>query len=277
MKTRINSRAIALTMFLAVPSVAQFAVGPKRPSQFTKSDAAVAEAIDGVRVPAELASVARQSFVRPGMDVVVERFELPATTPRPAATGESHSAIAGYVEAAPEGLLDSATWQASQDGTRVYAAVLVSPDAKALRVRFSERFPAEMSLFVYDPETNRAFGPYSALDRDENGDWWSTIIFGDSIGLLFEMPAGTAPEARLPAITGVAYIHEPPPAATALLGSCTAADASCYPPWADEASSVTLMATIASNGNLATYCTGALLNRGPVDLSPLVMTAILCV
>jgi hypothetical protein len=65
-----------------------------------------------------------------------------------------------------------------------------------------------LELRVYDPVTMSAFGPYTAPTLDEDGTWWSTIIFGDTIGLEFYLPPGyTTPPKTLPRIVGAFYCY----------------------------------------------------------------------
>ncbi len=235
-------------------------------------DATTAALQAGARLPGE----------RIGPDIVARIVELPPTS-RPddddADDGESGSLEpAGYVRPAPAGLLDAPWWIQTVDGGWVCAIELSSANALALRVRLTGRFGFDgVRLRVYDPVSGAAFGPYTKPRLDEHGDWWTTIIFGESIGLEFALPPGAEPPATLPAISAIAYIYDTPPPAGDTRGGCPHGDVTCNPSWATTADAVTMLSVIDGGGNVVGFCSGALLNRGPEDFSPLVMTANHCV
>jgi hypothetical protein len=204
-------------------------------------------------------------------EISAEFIQLPATSRLGSDAGFN---VAGYVQPAPPELLADAEWQVAADGRAVLAVELFSEDAESLRVRFDPGFDERVGLYVYDPATGAAFGPYSKHQLVMT-EWWSTIIFGDSIGLEFVVEGDGNPPVT-PTIASIAYgtVAPTPPGVSQ---GCMHRDASCEPDWATTADSVALLATLNQNGNLSTFCTGALLNRGPGDRSPLVMTANHCV
>ena len=233
----------------------------------------VAQEIDEV-APMEggaMSLLARSPGTRAAPDVAADFVQLPAAVALAPGAGFN---VAGYVEAAPPELLADAQWQTEADGRFVYAVEIFSEDAESLRVKFDPQFDDRIRVYVYDPLTGSAFGPYSTHQLAMT-EWWSTIIFGDSIGLEFVAEGGANPPAT-PTIASIAYGTEPPipPGAT---GGCMHRDVSCDARWATTADSVALLATLDRDGDLLTFCTGALLNRGPQDGSPLVMTANHCV
>lgn len=237
------------------------------------------EAIDGALAPVPPTAVWPGQRIAPDIDA--DLFELPPTRQPPirqADDGDSGSFfVAGYVAAAPEGILDDPDWTETPDGGRVYAVELTSDGAEALRVRLDGEFGGDdLELRIYDPAGGSAFGPVRLPMRDEEGMWWSHIIFGESIGLEFHVPPGREPPVELPIVREIAYIYEPPPPLGGPLSGCPHRDVTCEPGWATQANAVTMLSTIMS-GNVVGYCSGALLNRGPGDLSPLVMTANHCV
>lgn len=183
--------------------------------------------------------------------------------------------VVGYVEPAPVGLLDDLEWQITDEGDAWVAAIeLSSTAAHALRVRFDDDFGRDgVQLRVYDPVSGAAFGPYSRPIRDEHGHWWTTPIFGERIGLEFTVPA-SVDEPFVPTIGAIAYIFGDSPFTER---GCAHNDVTCFSSWANEADAVVELWFIDGNGNVAGTCSGALLNRSPSDLCPLVMTANHCI
>jgi len=185
---------------------------------------------------------------------------------------------AGYVEAAPEGLTAAPVWQTAAIGGMVYALELQSPKAKALRVRMRGPASQEMELRVYDPTSGSTFGPYSMDGLRNDEDWWTTIIFGDQIGLEFHVSDAEGVAPRLPEINGIAYISVVPDVIGGVSDAqgCTHRDVSCEAAWLDEADAVAMLSVVQANGNVVGFCSGALLNRAPSDLAPVVATANHC-
>ena len=114
---------------------------------------------------------------------------------------------AGYVEDVTPGIFSAPSWSATADGGRVWTVELHSPGSVALRVRLRGSWGYDgLELRVYDPVSGHAFGPYQSPRLDENGDWWTTAIFGESIGLEFYQPDDDNPGRPpvLPELTAVA-------------------------------------------------------------------------
>ncbi len=215
---------------------------------------------------------------RAAQEVAAFLVKLPPTeTPgqaAPACENCYRLQVAGYIRPYPLNLDKVVGWEKTA-GRQAAAIELVSKGAVALRVQFAGGLDRNgLQLRVYDPQTGATFGPYSNPILNDDGTWWTTIIFGDSIGLEFvHSGVGEAPP-RLPAIKSIAYYYDPPDAGG--LRSCAQIDVTCEPSWASEANAVTMLSVVSGN-NVAGYCTGALLNRSANDFAPLVMTANHCV
>lgn len=253
---------LAVAPLLAAPALAQ------QPQQ---AAADATDVVDSTVGPA--ANHAMLPGARIAIDIIPELVTL-SETRRPDDAPVAPFQVAGYVEPAPAGVLDAPVWQRSADGGWVYAVDLFSPGAVALRVELAGRLPAEMELRIYDPLGGAAFGPYSWLRPNESGRWWSTIIFGDQIGLEFHSASEPDPATPLPTVTSIAHIYEPP---GGTMRGCMHRDASCEAAWASPADSVTMLSIIDSGGNVVGFCSGALLGRQPGDFPPYVMTANHCV
>jgi len=187
---------------------------------------------------------------------------------------------AGYIEAAPPDILVFAPWSQSKEGGHVCRVELRSADAQALRLQLKGAFGADgLELRVYDPATRSAFGPYSSPRLTEDETWWTTIIFGEAIGLEFHQPPGAEFPPHMPVITHIAYYYEGPRSGgiQPTQGCLLLEDVTCFPEFANEARAVMMLSTVDMFNNVAGYCSGALLNRKAEDHSPLVMTANHCI
>ncbi len=247
---------LAAALCAAAPQVAGQQNLPNRP------------AIDGADFPPPAGF--REPGARLLSDLPGELVELAPTQPP---VLESDLNQAGYVEPYPYELLP-ADWTELEDGGRVWAIEFRSIDAFALRLRLAGPFGHDgLLLRVYDPASGSAFGPFRSPHVDEEGGWWSTIIFGDTIGLEFHVPPGAALPPELPLIESVAHYYEGPEPGTA--DGCSMLDVACFSEWrTSEALAVCMLAWV--DGGVAGFCSGALFNRSPADGAPLVMTANHC-
>lgn len=181
------------------------------------------------------------------------------------------SNISGYIEPAPRTTNNPAQWREEQDGRWVHTQEFFSQGAEFLRVRFQESLDERALVTVYDPWTGAAFGPYARHELARTG-YWSTIIFGDKIGIEVRMPGTERPDQE-PGIVGINHGFVSPRDITR---GCVPRDASCEPAWQGPADAVCLLATINPDQSISTFCSGALLNRSSGDNAPMVMTANHC-
>jgi hypothetical protein len=186
----------------------------------------------------------------------------------------------GDIEPAPletRTALGNADWYEQGDGSRIARLELRSEFATGLRVQLENL--AGMELRIYDPEGLSVFGPYVNPTLAEDGTFWSTVIFGEKIGLEFRVLPGLSLSRNLPEILSVAYLFGEfdrgdrwPPA-----GTCDE-DINCYPTWAGstEDDAVGLMLFNCDDSGCG-QCTGAMLNRTGSDFAPIFMTARHCI
>lgn len=270
MKSRSANRVAA--MVVGMGGALAFAQPRAVVQQPEEALAQVGVAIDGATLP-PLRGV-RTAGARIAPDVPADGYDLPAAMPAASDQQLPNLDVAGYVEPLPRGNV-TPNWTGTADGGKVWAVELTSRGATALRVRMAGRFGRDgLALRVYDPVGGWAFGPYRVLNVDEAGHWWTTIIFGESIGLEFHAPAGLTPQ--MPEIDAIGYFNLPPPGVPGPRG-CTQRDVACEPSWADSTAQAVCMLATVSGGGVNGFCTGALLNRNPADGSPLIMTANHCI
>ncbi|MEJ5384140.1 MAG: serine protease [Fimbriimonadales bacterium] len=205
------------------------------------------------------------------------RVELPPTiTPPEEEDSQARSLRIGYVGPVPEAIFERAPWHRLSDGSRIKRIELHSRNATALRVMMTD--PGPVQLRVYDPVTMSAFGPYTSPTLNEDGTWWSTIIFGDTIGLEFYLPAEyTAPPSVLPRIVGALYCYKDLTGSDFYpqSGDCHT-DLMCYPSWANSIEGRAIGLILFSSSGDSFLCTGALIVRDIGDFSPILMTARHC-
>lgn len=184
----------------------------------------------------------------------------------------------GYVEPFDRQLMPQWPWQNRADGSSVSQVEFLSDGACGLRLRI-ENIDAKSNIQMrfFDATGATVLGPFEAPRPDENGGWWSPTIWGDSIGVELLAPSGLNPGATQPRIADVATVI--------LGGSCNTTpgtaltchnDVVCNSSWNNnEGRSVALIYFVSGTG--CGRCSGAMLNRGPGDFSPLFMTANHCV
>lgn len=211
------------------------------------------------------------------------QIELPPTV-EPVQREETECDEVGYIRPASVNVgaaLGAAVWHDLPDGGQAARIELRSPDATGLRVELTNI--GDLELRVYAPDSLAAFGPYTHPRLTEDGTWWSTVIFGESLGLEFRRRPATALPKPLPEIRSIVYLYTPfsslgggPPP-----GTCDP-DISCYPMWVNSVEDLAvgyMLFNCGSDGCGA--CTGALLNRNPSDpsgyVSPTFMTARHCI
>lgn len=216
---------------------------------------------------------ARVPATRRHLNAAVDVFDLGAGRAITAAEKVAQPDLFGFVEPAPAGLRGQANWTPSDNG-KYWSLEFVAANATGLRVKLNGAFGDGVELRVYDPESGSTFGPYTQPRLDENSDWWTPMIFGEKIGLEFHAP-DDVDSPKLPEIRDIVrYTEDFGGGSTTGLG-CGHNDISCTNDWANQRDAVCFMAYTSGGGGFV--CTGALINRTPGDLSPLLLTADHCI
>ena len=94
----------------------------------------------------------------------------------------------GGVKSTAEG-----AWQSTEAG-RLWRLKLTSPSARALRVHFRDFAIGSGSLWLHS-EDGQTVGPYSGSGLYGDGDFWSGIVFGDSLTIEYLPDPAAAGEA----------------------------------------------------------------------------------
>jgi len=174
-------------------------------------------------------------------------------------------------------------WTHLDDGAWLWSMSLVAPGANSLRVRITALNPPRgAELLLYNPAIPEHVVPASlrmaARAGRGAGDYLTPTIPGDEVRIEYRLPHGATsrPGEDELCITGLAYIYR-----ESLTKDSTGVDeldchlnVTCYPAWDSEKMSVARVSY--STGSSIADCSGAMLNRGPGDFTPIFMTAEHC-
>lgn len=205
--------------------------------------------------------------------------QLPATRPvdsnQALATGPAaNMSIVGYVERIDAALETDWVWTRRADESDVAITRFESQGAGGLRLRFADIQPfTEIEIRIADRDGDHVYGPFLAPAVDDEGGWWSPTIWSNVAHVELHAPAGIRDDSVVPRVTDVAFYNagEPGSVIPGAVASCEN-DISCFGSWKNnEGRAVALFYNI-REGVWARW-SGALINRGPGDLSPLFMTS----
>ena len=97
-------------------------------------------------------------------------------------------------------------WQSTPSG-RVWRLRVTSPGARAMRVHFRDFVIGAGSLWLHS-QSGQVVGPYSGSGLYGDGDFWSGIVFGDSLTIEY-LPDGAAAAEAVPfQIVAVSHIWD---------------------------------------------------------------------
>ncbi|MCC6591266.1 MAG: PPC domain-containing protein [Bryobacterales bacterium] len=163
----------------------------------------------------------------------------------------------------------------------IWRASIHSPGARSLRVHFSAFNAGTGRVWVHNGSTDQPEigGPYTGLGWTADGDFWSDIVFGDTLVIEYE-PASI--DRRVPfevteishALSAIAQAEADPEGPRLAALSCHQ-DASCFPEWADTGKAVARYVFEKDGGSY--LCTGTLLNTRQSRNIPYLITADHCV
>ncbi|MBI4717701.1 MAG: proprotein convertase P-domain-containing protein [Planctomycetes bacterium] len=171
-------------------------------------------------------------------------------------------------------------WTAPGNGDEEWGAVIVSEGAVGLRLHFTDvRLPPGTSLWVWaEGAVDGAEGPISGMGPLGSGEFWTGILAGDAVRVVYRASDPDARSVPLPFTIAEAvhvyrdFLAEPAPLAAA--DPCHN-DTTCYPAWADVRNSVARIVFV-ENGS-GYLCTGQLLDAQNGDLTPYFLTANHCI
>ena len=253
--TRIFLQSVLLSALLGGSAAAQALLGPlHRPAS--------AE----IETPSPMPASFKLGVSTPGpyrlgalrkteLDAVVRQPQLPLV------------GIERSLDAAPQA---GGEWLALDDGKAVWRMAIQSDGASGVRVHFHDFAAAGGAVWVYSEDRSQVFGPYTGSGIDESGDFWSHIVFADTV--VVEYLADQRAEVVPFSITRIAHLMSSEQTMSA--GTCEL-DVTCYSPWGGMASGVGMY--IFESGGASYQCSGALVNNSNNDAKPYFLTANHCI
>ena len=231
----------------------------------------------GERAPSEVRTMARSA-------PRVSLGRLRDSEARPV-TRKPGLAPVGVSRPIPAEMVAKGEWSASAEGKPVWRLTLASTGAEALRVRFVDFHIAGGKVWLIGTDSDGAevtAGPYSNDGPMGDGEFWSDMLPGESMTLVYEPGDGATADAvpfrpadlshRFPVKKAAKTADDP--AAQSTAASC-AVDVTCHPEYSDAASAVALMIFESDGG---TYeCTGSLISSASQPALPFFLTANHCI
>jgi len=224
--------------------------------------------------------------VPPSASVRIEPPDLAALETEDAAaleTGKGAKRV-GVVRPLPQPIVvieDAAslgTWRTLSDGSRLWAATIVSPDAHAIRLCLSElEMPAGARVVVYNAYGPlEAYGPYERFYGNDQ-ELWTASCFSDAVTVECYVPADADASGLVLVIENLAHTYvglESMPWAKAA-GDCNL-DVTCFPEWDLVSRGVAAFTLVAGSNQL--HCTGTLIaDAYPRTDIPYFLTANHCI
>lgn len=167
-------------------------------------------------------------------------------------------------------------WEGMPYGRQLWRLALRSPGAEAFRIHFTDFAAGSGRVWIHDnrPGDPQVFGPYTGRGLYGDGDFWSDVVFSESVVIEYE-PAGpvTGMEAAPFRIGEIAHLWDglAPPVQQA--ASCHN-DVSCFSEWADSAKGVAHI--VFEKEGSSFVCSGSLLQTRNRTGSPYFLTAAHC-
>ena len=188
-----------LTFFLLLQAAWAQRIGPLVPDNPQQSKAESAERKAAVRPPSlqlSLPSPAEVALPPLGPD---DLQRLQPQRGRPPVIGVHRRLPEGALKLSlsRRGVKSTAegAWQSTEAG-RLWRLKLTSPSARAMRVHFRDFAIGSGNLWLHS-EDGQAIGPYSGSGLYGDGDFWSGIVFGDSLTIEY-LPAPAAAGEAVP-------------------------------------------------------------------------------
>ena len=97
-------------------------------------------------------------------------------------------------------------WQSTEAG-RLWRLKLTSPSARAMRVHFRDFAIGSGSLWMHSAD-GQTVGPYTGSGLYDDGDFWSGIVFGDSLTIEYLPDPAAAGEAVPFQIVAISHIWD---------------------------------------------------------------------
>jgi lysyl endopeptidase len=240
-------------------------------------DASVHRAERQLDISREESAQAIRGMKRPSRKVTLRA--LTEEESRPVSRKPGLTAI-GVSRALPNDIVTQGEWSITSDSRRVWRISVESTGAETLRVKFANFDVGDGSVWLLGTDTEGAVatsGPYTKRGPQDNGDFWSDLVPGQSVIIAYEPPmesASTEVPFRLVEVSHLFSKAREKSTQLAAAASC-ALDVTCFPEYSEPASAVAFM--IFESEGRSYNCTGALVSSGAQPAVPLFLTANHCI
>ncbi len=173
------------------------------------------------------------------------------------------------------------------DGGKLWRANFRSEGALVMSVIFDEfNLPEEGKLYIYNPDHDQVWGPYTNDDVQSVGKMVTDDIFGDELVVEYYEPADASFHGKVH-ISEITHLYRPifgAQSAEDVKGYWGDAEGDCHinvvcpagTPWHHEINSVVCIIINAGDG-YQYMCSGAMINNVRMDKTPYVLSANHCV
>ena len=207
-------RRSGILFLLAFALLAQSAwaqrIGPLVPDDPQRSKASSAERKEAVRLPSLQLSLPSPAAVALPPLGPNDLQRLQPQEGRPPLIGVHRRLPAGAVTRSFSGGAVKTTaegaWQSTEAG-RLWRLKMTSPKARAMRIHFRDFAIGAGSLWLYSA-SGQVVGPYTGSGLYGDGDFWSGIVFGDSLTIEYLPDPATTEEAVPFQIVEISHIWD---------------------------------------------------------------------
>ena len=207
-------RRSGILFLLAFALLAQSAwaqrIGPLVPDDPQRSKASSAERKEAVRPPSLQLSLPSPAAVALPPLGPNDLQRLQPQEGRPPLIGVHRRLPAGAVTRSFSGGAVKTTaegaWQSTAVG-RLWRLKMTSPSARAMRIHFRDFAIGAGSLWLYSA-SGQVVGPYTGSGLYDDGDFWSGIVFGDSLTIEYLPDPAAAGEAVPFQIVAISHIWD---------------------------------------------------------------------
>jgi carbon monoxide dehydrogenase subunit G len=184
------------------------------------------------------------------------------------------------------GAMESAHWYPLPDGRWVWSMRFEAPSAEGLRVHFDRFSVGNGRVWVLDGALGKTkfFGPYTGTGPLQSGEFWTEIVFSDTIEIEYVPENGSADRQAPFHVVSLSHlwdVHKLTSRAVAAADATTPnyscfLDATCYP--ADQAAeAATLQLGLEQPSGEVEICSGTLIGTVSGSGLPYVLTAGHCI
>jgi uncharacterized protein (TIGR03437 family) len=206
-----------------------------------------------------------------GLPAPLEVALAPLTeSERTAAPGNTTPPVVGIHRPLPEPI--PGAWETLSTRRWVWRVALRSPGAVGVRFHFVDFDAGAGRVWIHDnrPSEPQVFGPYTGRGIHGDGDFWSDVVFGESVVVEYE--PGSEPRAVPFRIAEIAHLWDQiGPVRQA--ASCHL-DLSCHAEWAESAKGVAHI--VYEKEGSSFVCSGSLLATRNRTGTPYFLTAAHC-